>query len=62
MTDKIDVVIGCMASMIETTSDGANRVASISRPNGKIVPNKTTVATDATRTPLTCGGLTQNGR
>ena len=62
ITDRIEVVIGCIASMIDTTSDGANRVASINNPNGKIVPNKTTVATEATRTQLMCGGLIQNGR
>ena len=61
ITLRIAVTIGCSASIMLTTSEGANLVACISIPNGIIVPNKTTVETDATSVPVMCGGLTQNG-
>ena len=62
ITLKIEVTIGWRASMMLTTSDGAYLVASIKRPNGRIVPNRTTVLTEETRVVEICGGLTQNGR
>ena len=54
-------MIGCKASMILTTSDGARRLAYSNIPNGRIVPKKITVATDETNVGVSGGTPTQNG-
>ena len=62
ITLRIDVTIGCKASMMLTTSEGAKFDACSSKPNGKIVPKRMTVPTDSTSVVEICGGLTHMGR
>ena len=49
ITLNTEVTIGCRASIMLTTSDGAKFVECSSKPNGRIVPNRITVPTDNTR-------------